>query len=228
MIERRIEVTNTTPAPAVVRMYAAGASINDGTFVGDAGDTPNELSTWNAVRPGALDLDAGAHASVTVTNPVPSDAAPGERYAVVWAEIHSGASSLGAVAQVNRVGIRQYLSVGPGGPPAGPLPAGLGSSLAIGDSGQVVIPLDSRSRMGRERRASPCAAASSPPSPSRPRVRRAPVPAGPTDDRWPFLVMTGLVLVLLCAGLLWPLARRSRDTSPDRGPGADGRLVPTA
>lgn len=142
VIERRIEVTNTTPAPAVVRMYAAGASINDGTFVGDAGDTPNELSTWNAVRPGALDLDAGAHASVTVTNPVPSDAAPGERYAVVWAEIHSGASSLGAVAQVNRVGIRQYLSVGPGGPPAGPLPAGLGSSLAIGDSGQVVIPLD--------------------------------------------------------------------------------------
>ncbi len=118
MIERRIEVTNTTAAPAAIRMYAAGAAIEDGTFVGDAGASHNELSTWNAVTPDTLELDAGGHADVTVTITVPDDAAPGERYAVVWAEIRSDAAPLGGVEQVHRVGIRQYLSVGPGGPPA--------------------------------------------------------------------------------------------------------------
>lgn len=191
VIERRIEVTNTTAAPAAIKMYAAAASIDDGAFVGDAGDSPNELSTWNAVRPNTLDLDAGGRANVTVTIAVPSDAASGERYAVVWAEVRSGAAPVSGVEQVNRVGLRQYLSVGPGGPPAadftvdsltasrsadggplvlatvhntggraldmvgelelldgpgglraGPFPASLGSTLAIGESGQVVIPLD--------------------------------------------------------------------------------------
>jgi hypothetical protein len=53
---------------------------------------------------------------VDVTIDVPSDAAPGEQYAVVWAQTTSGGN--GAVTQVTRVGIRVYLSVGPGGEPA--------------------------------------------------------------------------------------------------------------
>jgi hypothetical protein len=54
----------------------------------------------------------------TVTIEVPSNAAPGERYGVVWAEARSGQKDGSGVIQVNRVGIRIYLSVGPGGEPA--------------------------------------------------------------------------------------------------------------
>jgi len=262
VIERRIEVTNTTADPAPIRMYAAGASIDDGTFTGDAGDSPNELSTWNTVRPDNLDLEAGANAIVTVTITVPSDAAPGERYAVVWAEIRSGATSSG-VEQVNRVGIREYLSVGPGGPPAadfiidsltasraadgaplvlasvhntggraldmagelelldgpgglhaGPFPASLGSTLAIGEGTQVVIPLDAQVpdgpwqamitlRSGLLERSAQATL-------TFPRAgSAAPVLVTPNDDRRSFLVMAGLILVLLSiGGLLWARARR--------------------
>ena len=49
---------------------------------------------------------------------VPSDAAPGEQYGVVWAEVRSAPPAGGGVVQVSRVGIRIYLSVGPGGAPA--------------------------------------------------------------------------------------------------------------
>jgi len=281
-IERRIQVTNTTAEPASIRIYAAGASIDDGAFVGDAGDTPNELSTWNAVRPDTLDLDADGHASVTVTITVPSDAAPGERYAAVWAELRSGPTPGSGVEQVNRVGIRQYLSVGPGGPPAadftidsltasrstgggplvvatvhntggraldmagelelhdgpgglraGPFPASLGSSLAIGASGQVAIPLEEQVPDG------PWEAAITLRSGLLERSAQAtltfphagsstPVQVAPVDERWPLLVMAGLVLVLLCVALLWAVARRRRDTSPDHDPATDGQLVATA
>jgi hypothetical protein len=61
-------------------------------------------------------LADGAKKMVTVTVDVPSDAAPGEQYAVLWAQTTSGGK--GAVTQVSRVGIRIYLSVGPGGEPA--------------------------------------------------------------------------------------------------------------
>jgi hypothetical protein len=48
-----------------------------------------------------------------VTIRVPRDAAPGERYGVVWAETRAGPDSGDGITQVNRVGIRLYLSVGP-------------------------------------------------------------------------------------------------------------------
>jgi hypothetical protein len=43
---------------------------------------------------------------------VPRDAESGERYAAVWAEIRSGPAS--GIVQVNRVGVRLYVSVGSG------------------------------------------------------------------------------------------------------------------
>lgn len=282
VIERRIEVTNTTAEPAAIRMYAAGASIHDGAFVGDAGDSPNELSTWNAVRPGTLDLGAGARASVTVTITVPSDAAPGERYAVVWAEVRSDAAPDGGVAQVNRVGIRQYLSVGPGGAPAadftvdsltarrsndgsptvlatvhntggraldmagelelldgpgglraGPFPASLGSTLAIGESGQVTIPLDQELPDGPWEAAitlrsgllerSAQAALTFPGAGS-----ATPVPVAPAETRWPFLVLAGLLVLLVLALCLWAITRRRRRaTPPDHDAAAEREPVAT-
>jgi hypothetical protein len=61
-------------------------------------------------------LEAGAALQVPVTIAVPGDASEGERYGVIWAETESTGD--GQVQQVSRVGIRVYLSVGPGGEPA--------------------------------------------------------------------------------------------------------------
>lgn len=118
VIDRRIEVSNTTASAAHVVMYAAAATIEHGSFLGSAGDTPNDLSTWTSILPGASDIPAGGRLIATVTIAVPNDAAPGEQYGVVWAEVRSAPMVGGGVIEVNRVGIRLYLSVGPGGAPA--------------------------------------------------------------------------------------------------------------
>lgn len=118
VIERRIEVSNSTPSPASITLYAAAADITDGSFLGAADRTPNELSTWTTVTPEAPVVPAGEDMTATVKIAVPADAAPGEQYGVVWAEARSDAGAAGGVTQVSRVGIRLYVSVGPGGAPA--------------------------------------------------------------------------------------------------------------
>jgi hypothetical protein len=115
VIHRRIEVSNTTASAAHIVLYPAAASITKGSFLGAAGHTSNDLSTWTSVRPGASDVPADGHVTATVTITVPRDAAPGEQYGVVWAEARSAPKAGGGVTQVSRVGIRLYLSVGPGG-----------------------------------------------------------------------------------------------------------------
>jgi hypothetical protein len=117
-IERRIEVSNDTGKPAQVVVYSGAAEIRGGSFVGLEGDTPNELSSWTKLSSPQLDLADGATTMVDATIDVPSDAAPGEQYAVVWAQTTSAARQHGGVTQVSRVGVRIYLSVGPGGEPA--------------------------------------------------------------------------------------------------------------
>ena len=161
-------------------------------FIGAEGRTPNELSRWTTVTPDAVDIAAGDKLTALVTIAVPDDAAPGEQYGVVWAEARSEAAAAG-VSQVSRVGIRLYVSVGPGGPPApdftvdaltparssegepmvtatvhntggraldvagtlmmtngpgglsaGPFPAELNTTLAVGDTGKIRITLDER------------------------------------------------------------------------------------
>lgn len=191
VIRRRIEVSNTTASTAHVLLYPAAATVENGSFLGAAGHTPNDLSTWTSVDPDAADVPAGGTVMTTVTIAVPHDAAPGEKYGAVWAEVGSAPAGGDGVAVVNRVGIRLYLSVGPGGPPAanftidsltakrsadgrpvvlasvhntggraldlngalqllagpgglsaGPFPADLGVTLAIGDTVPVSIALD--------------------------------------------------------------------------------------
>jgi hypothetical protein len=193
VIRRRIEVSNTTASPIHVDLYPAAASVANGSFLGEAGHTPNDLSTWTSVVPGASDVPAGGNVNASVTIAVPRDAAPGERYGVVWAEARSAPAAGGGVVEVSRVGIRLYLSVGPGGPPtanfaiesltaeraldgrpmvratmrntggraldmsgtlqlfdgpaglrAGPFPATLGVTVAIGATEPVTIVLDER------------------------------------------------------------------------------------
>jgi hypothetical protein len=117
-IDRRIEVSNGADSTAHVVLYAAAATIERGSFLGSAGRTSNDLSTWTAIGPSSSDVPAGGRLTAAVTIRVPDDASPGERYGVVWAEVRSDPAGGVGVVQVNRVGIRIYLSVGPGAAPA--------------------------------------------------------------------------------------------------------------
>jgi hypothetical protein len=189
VVERRIEVSNSTPSTTTVALYAAAATIESGLFIGDVGNTANDVSSWTSVTPAAPQISADGTVTATVTIAVPSAAVSGERYAVVWAEVRTAPGS--GVTEVSRVGVRIYLSVGtgtapaanftigsvtakrspqgnpvvvawvhntgglaldmsgtlqlsagPGGLSAGPFPAALGVTLAIGSTEPVTITLN--------------------------------------------------------------------------------------
>jgi hypothetical protein len=114
-VQRRIEVSNNTHSTAAVAVYAAGASLRQGEFAFAPSHNKNELSSWTSVRQGVVRLQPGTRAFETVTIRVPRDASSGERYGVIWAEVSTSGS--GGVKLANRVGIRMYVSVGPGGAP---------------------------------------------------------------------------------------------------------------
>jgi len=114
-IQRRIEVSNTTTSAQHVAIYPAAAVITDGSFIGAAAHTADDLSTWTTVSRPTIDIPAGSAAVDTVTVAIPAAASPGERYAVVWAEVRS-AQAGGTIELVNRVGIRMYVYVGGNNP----------------------------------------------------------------------------------------------------------------
>lgn len=117
-ITRRLEVSNTTGRPATVRLYASAASLENGQFTGAAGEVTNDLTTWTTIAPSQVAVDPGSSAQATATIEVPSDAPPGEQYGVIWAEVRSEAAPNSGVTQISRVGVRLYVSVGPGNAPA--------------------------------------------------------------------------------------------------------------
>ena len=49
---------------------------------------------------------------------MPRDATSGEQYGAVWGQVSSGPIAGGGITQISRVGIRMYISVGFGAPPA--------------------------------------------------------------------------------------------------------------
>lgn len=261
VIHRRVEVANSSASALNIVMYAAAASIADGSFLGAPGLTRNDLSTWTSIVPSVLTVPARGRATATVTIDVPRDAAPGEQYGVVWAEARSAPT--GGVLQVSRVGIRLYLSVGPGGAPAadftidsltatrgadgrpavlasvhdtggraldmsgtlrlsggpgglsaGPFPATLGVTLAIGATEPVTIVLDPRLPAGPwdaeitlssgllERRST--ATITFPNVGAAASVRTVPSPSG-----WPFPAV-GMALLLLVIAVLIAVLRRHR------------------
>jgi hypothetical protein len=116
-IQRRVEVVNGTAKPVRVSVYPAAAGVSKDGFVGAAGHTQNDVASWTTVEPATLGLAAREKALVKVTVRVPSQAVEGENYGVIWAETTTGSTKAGGVTQVSRVGVRQYLSVGPGGAP---------------------------------------------------------------------------------------------------------------
>lgn len=113
---RRIRVSNGTDDRVTLDLYAVAADITGGSFVVREGRTPNELSDWISVRPFQVTLPPGTIEEAAMTVSVPADASRGERYATVVAELPAAAAG-GGLAIGQRVGIRVYLSVGPGGAP---------------------------------------------------------------------------------------------------------------
>jgi hypothetical protein len=118
-IHRRILVENLGPAAARITVYPDAATISGGAFIGDAGETRSDLTSWITMNRHALVLGPHANTMVTVTIRVPLDASSGERYGVLWAQEASRLQNRGglAITEINRVGVRVYLSVGPGGAP---------------------------------------------------------------------------------------------------------------
>jgi hypothetical protein len=123
-IRRRVEISNSTPSTTDAAVYPAAATLRRGRFSFAPGHSRNELSSWTSVSRRVLRLSPGAKAIETVTINVPEDASSGERYAVIWAEVSEPAPPAGGVTLVNRVGVRMYVSIGPGGAPS--------SNFAIG------------------------------------------------------------------------------------------------
>ena len=118
-INRRIEISNTTLSAADVAVYPAAADLRNGNFVFAGGRRRNELTSWTSLSRRELTLPPNTRAFVMVTTKVPKLASSSERYAVVWAEVSSAPTSAAdGVKLVNRVGVRMYLSIGPGGEPA--------------------------------------------------------------------------------------------------------------
>ena len=114
---RTIEIQNDASASHVIEVYAGGAEIVGGAFVGSEGATPNELSTWVTLSKPSVSLSPRKASNVLATIAVPADASAGERYGVVWAQVKTPNKASG-ITTINRVGIRLYLSVGEGGAPA--------------------------------------------------------------------------------------------------------------
>ncbi|MGH9128924.1 MAG: peptidase [Acidimicrobiales bacterium] len=116
-ISRKIQITNSTSTTQPVQLYAAAASISGGKFLFGAGRAANDLTSWTTVTPATVSPAAGSKALATVTIAVPPDATSGEHYGVIWAELAPAVPPGGGITARSRVGIRIYLSVGPGGGP---------------------------------------------------------------------------------------------------------------
>ncbi|MFG1964776.1 peptidase [Nonomuraea sp. NPDC049028] len=118
VIQRRVEVSNTSSLTQHVSLYPAAGEIRDRRFQFAPGRTANDLSTWISTSRTDVTLAPQSRSMLTATIAVPKNAAPGERYAMIWAEVTKAPPPGGGLRQINRTGVRVYLSVGGDNPPA--------------------------------------------------------------------------------------------------------------
>lgn len=135
-VRRTVELTSTGARPAEVGVYAGAAAVHGGEFVFADGAGTNELTAWTRISPRDLLLEPGAARRVEVTVDVPETAPPGERHAVVWAQITTGVGPE-SVRLVSRVGVRMHITVREGGISALPLPLVVGAAALVGLTGLV-------------------------------------------------------------------------------------------
>lgn len=144
---RGIEVSNGTDRDATVQLYAAAATLQNGEFIPAGGRTPNELSGWMRIEPATLTIPKGGGTGrATLTVAVPADATPGERYAVALAELPPPPGQ-GLVGLASRVGVRVYLSVGPGDEP--PTDFELETFTPVNEAGKPGVTIHSCNTGGR-------------------------------------------------------------------------------
>ena len=120
VIHRRILVANDEARTARFTVYADAAFISGGDFVGYAGATRNELTSWVSVQHPTVTLAAGASVLDMITIRVPLGATRGEHYGVIWVQQTARVRARGqqfGVTEVSRVGVRLYVAVGRGGAP---------------------------------------------------------------------------------------------------------------
>jgi len=108
----QVTVANLSTAAQTVYLYTGSAAIADGVFQGDANPSANELTSWTSINRSEITLAGGEEEAVTITIAIPVDAAPGERYGAVWAEVRGEPSTGSSVIQASRAGIRMYVTVG--------------------------------------------------------------------------------------------------------------------
>jgi hypothetical protein len=144
-MHREFQVSDRGSKPAHVVVYAAAASISGGTFLFSAGHTPNEMTTWVSVSRPVVNLKPHQTVTEVATIAVPRDASGGEQYGVLWAQV--GQLGSGNIELVSRVGIRIYLSVGPGGAP--PSSFTMGTPAAARVNGHPVLRIPVRNTGGR-------------------------------------------------------------------------------
>ncbi|MER6827983.1 hypothetical protein ABT352_18535 [Streptosporangium sp. NPDC000563] len=116
-IHRKVEISNTSGKPRHISLYPAAANVARNSFNAPAGRPRNELVGWMSLDRDSVDLPPGGTSTAQVTIKVPPVASRGERFGVVWAEAVAEPDDTHPVRVVNRVGIRVYLDVGPGGEP---------------------------------------------------------------------------------------------------------------
>jgi hypothetical protein len=117
VIRRRIMVLNEENHRARFAVYPDAAVITRGKFIGAAGETRSELTSWVTVQHPSLTLRAHHHAMDLITIRVPPGATRGEHYGVIWAQqtgyLRTASGVL--IKDIARVGVRIYLAVGRGG-----------------------------------------------------------------------------------------------------------------
>ena len=134
-----MEIDNDTDRSVDVSVYPAAATVVRGNFAFASGRSSNELSSWTSVGHKVVRLARGSEAFDTLTVMVPSGASSGERYAVLWAEVSAPPAVAGGITLVNRVGVRMYLSIGPGGAPPSNFAIGPLTAERSSTGGSVVV-----------------------------------------------------------------------------------------
>lgn len=124
-IERRVEIINESDSTQSVSLYAGSAHIDSGSFSADASGSENALTSWTSLSEPEIELTAGETTEALVTVSVPLDAPEGELYAAIWAEVRAPDQEGVTIRTASRVGVRMYVSVGPGN--------GAAADFSIGD-----------------------------------------------------------------------------------------------
>ena len=119
VIHRRIAILNQESAKSHFTVYPDAAQITHGRFIGDAGHTRSELTSWISIAHPSVTLRPHSSVMDMVTIRVPRKPTRAEHYGMIWVQqVANARDARGfAIKEVNRVGIRIYLAVGRGGVP---------------------------------------------------------------------------------------------------------------